>query len=96
MIIEKTQPSAILQAEEVSKAPPVPGSFAHNIQSMQNRLGLDEPSAARYLGVPVHTYRKWANGERTPSAAVVRLLDVLGMIEAMAPDLHAHLIPPHH
>jgi len=57
------------------------------------RLDLTEGQAAAYFGVPVFTYRKWVNGERAPSAAVVRLIDVLGMVEAMAPGLHAALIP---
>lgn len=57
------------------------------------RLGLTESQGAAYLGVPVFTFRKWLTGERAPSAAVLRLLDVLGMVEAMAPALHASLVP---
>ena len=69
--------------------PPSPNQFTH----LMTRLGLDEPSAADYLGVPVFTFRKWASGERQPSAAVLRLLDVLGTIEALAPALHAAFLP---
>ena len=69
--------------------PPSPNQFTH----LMHRLGLDEPSAADYLGVPVFTFRKWASGERQPSAAVLRLLDVLGTIEALAPALHAGFLP---
>lgn len=58
------------------------------------RLNLDETDAAAYLGVPVFTFKKWTTGERKPSAAVMRLLDVLGMVEAMAPALHASFLPP--
>jgi len=68
---------------------PTSNQFTH----LMTRLGLDEPSAADYLGVPVFTFRKWASGERTPSAAVLRLLDVLGTIEALAPALHAGFLP---
>lgn len=57
------------------------------------RLGLDEPRAAEYLGVPVFTLRKWIKGERKPAASAVRLIEVLGMIEALAPALHAGLVP---
>lgn len=57
------------------------------------RLGLDEARAAAYLGVPVFTFRKWATGTRKPAASAVRLLEVLGMIEALAPALHAGLVP---
>jgi hypothetical protein len=30
---------------------------------------------------------------RSPPAAVERLLDVLGVVEALAPDIHARLLP---
>ena len=60
---------------------------------LMERLHLDEPSAADYLGVPVFTFHKWATGERKPSAAVLRLLDVLGTVEALAPALHAGFLP---
>ena len=60
------------------------------------RLGLDEPRAAQYLGVPVYTLRKWIKGERTPSAAVLRLIEVLGVIEALAPAIHDALVPVAH
>ena len=60
------------------------------------RLALDEPRAAQYLGVPVYTLRKWIKGERTPSAAVLRLIEVLGVIEALAPAIHDALVPVAH
>ena len=63
--------------------------------ALMTRLGLDDSRAAAYLGVPVYTFRKWASGERTPSASVLRLLEVLGMVEAMAPALHAAFLPAH-
>lgn len=68
---------------------PTSNQFTH----LMHRLGLDEPSAADYLGVPVFTFRKWVSGERQPSAAVLRLLDVLGTVEALAPALHAGFLP---
>jgi hypothetical protein len=42
----------------------------------------------------VFTVRKWTTGEREPNASVARLLDVLGMVEAMAPALHGAFLPP--
>lgn len=63
-------------------------------KALQTRLNLDEPRAAAYLGVPVFTFRKWATGDRKPTAAVTRLLEVLGMVEAMNPALHASFLPP--
>ena len=63
-------------------------------KSLQSRLNLDESQAAAYLGVPVFTFRKWAAGDRKPTAAVARLLEVLGMVEAMNPALHDSFLPP--
>jgi hypothetical protein len=72
---------------------PLPGSLAERVRQTLERLNLDEPRGAVYLGVPVFTVRKWINGEREPGAAVARLLDVLGMVEAMAPALHDSFLP---
>jgi hypothetical protein len=57
------------------------------------RFDFDEPRAAEYLGVPVFTFRKWLNGERTPNASALRLLEVLGMVEVMAPAIHSSFLP---
>ena len=73
---------------------PAPDTFAAQVRDTMHRLNLDEPRAADYLGVPVFTLRKWATGERQPGAAVLRLFEVLGIVEAMAPALHASLLPP--
>jgi transcriptional regulator with XRE-family HTH domain len=62
------------------------------IKATQSRLGLSELSMAAYLGVPVHTYRKWVNGTRTLDSAPRRLLEVLERLEHEAPDLHLSLI----
>lgn len=67
--------------------------FTVQLRDLVSRLQLSDTRAAAYLGVPVTTYRKWINGTRAPGAVAVRLLDVLGMIEALAPGMHAHLIP---
>ena len=72
---------------------PAPGTFAARVRETIARLNLDETRAADYLGVPVFTLRKWTTGERQPGAAVMRLLDVLGMVEALAPALHASFLP---
>lgn len=86
------------QLPRVARPDPTPGSFAARVRDTMHRLTFDESRAAEYLGVPVFTLRKWCSGERHPSAAVLRLFDVLGVVEAMAPALHAALLPPesHH
>jgi hypothetical protein len=72
---------------------PLAGSLAERIKQTLERLHLDDTRGAAYLGVPVFTVRKWITGEREPGAAVARLLDVLGMVEAMAPALHGSFMP---
>ena len=72
---------------------PAPDTFAARVRDTMHRLNLDEREAADYLGVPIYTLRKWESGERGSSAAVMRLLDVLGMVEALAPALHASFLP---
>jgi DNA-binding transcriptional regulator YiaG len=72
---------------------PLAGSLAERVKQTLERLHLDDTRGAEYLGVPVYTVRKWITGEREPGAAVARLLDVLGMVEAMAPALHGSFMP---
>jgi transcriptional regulator with XRE-family HTH domain len=65
------------------------------LAEIAQRLSLSTQSLADYLGVPVHTLIKWQNGTRTPPAVAARLLAVLAIVEALAPELHrAALLPP--
>lgn len=66
---------------------------AVRVATLRARLGLTLHDCAQYLGVPVTTLIKWENGTRSPGSAAVRLMDVLGMIEVMAPDIHEHFLP---
>jgi hypothetical protein len=66
---------------------------ALRLRALRERLGLTPGQAAAYLGVPLATWRHWHDGMRSPPAAVERLLDVLGVVEALAPDIHARLLP---
>lgn len=68
-------------------------AFAVDIKATIDRLKLTEKQAADYLGVPVFTLRKWLTGERAPSAATRKLIEVMGMLEAMAPAIHVSLLP---
>lgn len=62
------------------------------LRAMQARLALPTPHAARYLGVSISTYRSWLDGQREPGAVLTRLLDVLGALEVMAPEIHAQIV----
>jgi DNA-binding transcriptional regulator YiaG len=66
---------------------------ALRLRALRERLGLTPGQAAAYLGVPLATWRHWHDGMREPPAAVDRLLEVLGIVEALAPDIHARLLP---
>lgn len=66
---------------------------AERIRALMNRLNMNQAQAAAYLGVPQPTMANWLSGNREPSASVVRLLDVLGTIEVLAPNVHESLLP---
>ena len=68
-------------------------TIAERVAAIQTRLDMTDEQAADYLGVPLHTLRNWRTGKRIPAAVVHKLLDVLGMVEALAPSLHGALIP---
>ena len=67
--------------------------FTADLLALIDRHQLSEQSAAALLGVPVHTLKKWTTGERGPGAATIRLLEMLGIVEAMAPSLFGVLTP---
>lgn len=75
------------------KKPPQNAQFAARVCAIGDRFALTDQQTADYLGVPLSTLRKWSAGDRAPSAATIRLLDVLDLIFTMAPAIHAHLIP---
>ena len=62
------------------------------LKGIMRRQGLSKTGLADYLGVPDQTVFKWITGERQPSAAVIRLIDVLEMIEMLAPDIHNSIV----
>lgn len=62
-------------------------------EALRLRLGKTLPDFARYLGVATNTARHWCDGSRDPGAVARRLVHVLGMVEALAPELHEQLTP---
>ena len=67
--------------------------FTADLLALMQRQNLCETQAAGLLGVPVFTLRKWTSAQRAPSASAVRLLEVLGLLEAVAPALLDALTP---
>lgn len=62
------------------------------LKQWQADLGLSEMAMAHYLGIPVHTLKKWINGTRTPDAAPLRLFAILQRIGKAYPVLQGELI----
>lgn len=63
------------------------------LANIRTRHGLTNPQLAEYLGIGLDAIRKWNLGISKPSVTVCRMIHVLGVIEALAPDIHAHLVP---
>ena len=68
-------------------------SFRETLGGLAARHSLDKVQTAALLGVPVFTLRHWLAGTRNPTSSAVRLLSVLCLVETLAPDLLAALVP---
>ncbi len=75
------------------ETPATVSPFTAALLGLMHRRRLDPVAAAGLLGVPVYTLTKWTTGTRAPSAAAVRLLDVLAALEAIAPAVLDALTP---
>lgn len=76
-----------------SPSAPLNNPLPELIQETKDRLGLTFTELSEYWGVPVPTIVKWKNGSRYPSSATLRLIEVLQMIETLAPDIHRAMVP---
>lgn len=75
------------QEQTIEKDPTVA-----RIEAVMARRGMSQADMARYLDVPQGTIGNWLTYKRKPSRSVARLLDVLGMVEMLAPTIHAQLL----
>ena len=57
-----------------------------NAQELKDILGANTTELARICGVHRMTMQKWLTGERPPSAAVLRLFELIAWL-----DDHGHL-----
>ena len=64
-----------------------------DLKLLRETHGWTEAQMACYLGVRVGTYRNWEKGRRAVPDTVVRLVEVLALIEALAPEIHKMLEP---
>ena len=67
--------------------------MTRRLVATRQRLSLSAAQMGKYLGVPSTTYVSWESGQRNPAASVLRLLEVLGTVEALAPQVHEALMP---
>ena len=65
----------------------------NRIIALRTRLSLSVDQCADMLNVSSYAVIKWENGTRTVSPATIRLIDILEMLEVMAPDMHAQFMP---
>lgn len=70
-----------------------PDPTVERIRAVMARRKMSQADMARYLDVPQGTIANWLLGTRKPSRSVARLLDVLGMIEVLAPGIHEQFLP---
>lgn len=62
-------------------------NFRVALHGLMQRQGMSQAELAIWLGVPISSLRKWLNGERQPSQATVRLVEIMAALETIAPDL---------
>jgi|SaaInlStandDraft_3_1057020.scaffolds.fasta_scaffold293995_1 DNA-binding transcriptional regulator YiaG len=62
------------------------------LKEWRERLELTPPQMARYVGVSYHAWLSWENGSRSPRGPAKRLMEVLQMVEVMAPVVHSNLM----
>lgn len=63
------------------------------LMTMRSRLKLSVSDCADMLNVSTYAVIKWENGTRAVAPATMRLIEILEMLEVMAPDMHAQFLP---
>jgi len=52
-----------------------------DLKQWRSDLGLTQPQMARYVGVSIHTWRKWEQGQHGWPEAAQSLIDLLQELE---------------
>lgn len=71
----------------------LPDPTVARIRALMAKKGWSQNETARFLGVPTGTMGNWMQGTKKPSAVVGRLLEVLGVVDVLAPHIYVNLIP---
>lgn len=79
--------------EQAAPSAPFVNELPELMTDTMTRLNMTMPMLSDYWGVPVPTLKKWKQGTRYPTSAALRLIEVLQMIETLAPDIHRAMVP---
>lgn len=75
--VEYTRGKRRLRSEQVS-LPPAPRKWTpKKVAALRLALGMAQPAFAAYLGASPGTVRAWEQGDKSPSGAAARLLELL-------------------
>lgn len=65
-----------LRSTTIKLPAPLPVRSAGEVRALRDHLGVSQAVFARLLNVPLATVSSWENGQRKPSGAALKLLDV--------------------
>lgn len=66
-----------LRVTKVTIAKPAPAVTPAQVRAIRSRLKVSQADFAAVLNVPVVTAASWERGQRTPSGAALRLLQIV-------------------
>lgn len=66
-----------LRVTKVAAAKPAPAVTAAQVRAIRTRLKVSQADFAAVLNVPVVTAASWERGQRSPSGAALRLLQLV-------------------
>jgi transcriptional regulator with XRE-family HTH domain len=64
-----------------------------NLKALQARHAWTIDQLAEYLGVHPAALSNWLHGRRAAPDSIARLVYVLSVVETLAPEIHAALMP---
>lgn len=65
-----------LRITDVIVSPRLPARSAAQVRAVREKLGASQAVFAALLNVPARTVISWENGQRKPSGAALKLLDI--------------------
>jgi putative transcriptional regulator len=66
-----------LRVTKITSAKPAPALSPAQIRALRSRLKVSQADFAAVLNVPVVTAASWERGQRSPSGAALRLLQIV-------------------